>query len=74
MTTWHQSLLAYHHEINKRLGIATEFVYMGDAGEWQKPYPAYGASNLEKLRQVRDQYDPNLVFTKLNWGGFKLGY
>lgn len=74
MTTWHQSLLARHHEINKQLGIASDFVYMGDAGEWQKPYPAYGASNLEKLRQVRDQYDPNLVFTKLNWGGFKLGY
>ncbi|KAJ0116233.1 FAD binding domain-containing protein [Diaporthe amygdali] len=74
MTTWHQSLLARHHEINKQLGIATEFVYMGDAGEWQKPFPAYGADNLEKMRQVRDQYDPDLVFTKLNWGGFKLGY
>ncbi|KAF6803641.1 FAD binding domain-containing protein [Colletotrichum sojae] len=74
MTAWTQSLLARHHEINRKLGLATEFIYMGDAGEFQKPFPQYGAENLEKMRAVRDQYDPDLVFTKLNWGGFKLGY
>lgn len=55
-------------------GLGTDFVYMGDAGEWQKPFPAYGKENFDRMRQIRDQYDPNLVFTKLNWGGFKLGY
>lgn len=74
MTAWSKSLLARHHEINKARGLAVDFVYMGDAGEWQSPFPAYGQENLEKMRQIRDQYDPNLTFTKLSWGGFKLGY
>ncbi|KAI8268252.1 Bifunctional solanapyrone synthase [Colletotrichum sp. SAR11_239] len=74
MAAWHESLLAHHHEINKAKGLATEFIYMGDAGEFQKPLPQYGAANVERMRAVRDQYDPDLTFTKLNWGGFKLGY
>ncbi|KAI8299942.1 hypothetical protein K4K61_010244 [Colletotrichum sp. SAR11_59] len=74
MTAWHESLLAHHHEINKAKGLATEFIYMGDAGEFQKPLPQYGAANVERMRSVRDQYDPDLTFTKLSWGGFKLGY
>ncbi|KAF9872084.1 FAD binding domain-containing protein [Colletotrichum karsti] len=74
MTAWHESLLSRHHEINKAKGLATEFIYMGDAGEYQKPFPQYGAENVEKMRQIRGQYDSDLTFTKLNWGGFKLGY
>ncbi|KAK1480493.1 FAD binding domain-containing protein, partial [Colletotrichum tamarilloi] len=68
------NFLAHHHEINQELGLATEFVYMGDAGEWQKPFPAYGQGNLQKMKDIRAQYDPNMVFSKLNWGGFKLGH
>ncbi|KAK7446490.1 hypothetical protein CaCOL14_010898 [Colletotrichum acutatum] len=74
MTAWSQNFLAHHHEINRQLGLATEFVYMGDAGEWQKPFPAYGQGNLQKMKDIRAQYDPNMVFSKLNWGGFKLGH
>ncbi|VUC35662.1 unnamed protein product [Clonostachys rosea] len=74
MTAWHRSLLEREHSINKQKGLATEFIYMGDAGEFQSPFPEYGAGNMEKMRQIRDAYDPDLTFTKLNWGGFKLGY
>lgn len=74
MSTWTQSLLAHCHELNKKKGLATEFIYMGDAGEFQMPFDAYGEDNLKRMKLVRDRYDPDMVFTRLNWGGFKLGY
>lgn len=54
------------------MGVASEFIYMGDAGEFQDPYIAFPAENVERLREVRASYDPGHVFNKLNWGGFKL--
>ncbi|KAK7754346.1 hypothetical protein SLS62_003639 [Diatrype stigma] len=72
MTAWSKNFIEYHHSINQNLGVASEFVYMGDAGEFQNPYLGFPAANVEKLREVRASYDPNQVFVKLNWGGFKL--
>ncbi|TDZ21636.1 Bifunctional solanapyrone synthase [Colletotrichum orbiculare MAFF 240422] len=74
MTAWTQGFLERHHAINKAQGLASEFIYMGDAAEFQKPFPQFGAENYQRMREIRNQYDPDLVFTKLNWGGFKLGY
>lgn len=62
------------HQMNKEKGLSTDFIYMGDAGETQEVFQHYGNQNLDKMRHIRDQYDPDLVFTRLNWGGFKLGY
>lgn len=62
------------HEMNKKKGLATDFIYMGDAGEHQSVFEHYGQNNIDKMKDIRDAYDPNLVFTRLNSGGFKLGY
>ncbi|KAI1633023.1 putative FAD-binding oxidoreductase [Biscogniauxia mediterranea] len=72
VTAWAKNFIEYHHSINRAMGIASEFLYMGDAGEFQDPYLAFPAQNVQKLRDVRSRYDPGQVFTKLNWGGFKL--
>ena len=46
---------------------------MGDAGEWQDPFAGYAQGNVEKMKSVRAAYDTGGVFSRLNWGGFKLG-
>lgn len=74
VTAWQQHHLARLHEDNRAKGLATDFLYMGDAAEWQDPIKTYGKKNIQRMRKVRDAYDPDLTFTKLNWGGFKLGY
>ncbi|KAL9948128.1 hypothetical protein D7B24_002378 [Verticillium nonalfalfae] len=74
LEAWAKNLLGRLHKANKDKGLATEFLYIGDAAEWQDPIQTYGEENLKRLRAARDQYDPQLVFTKLAWGGFKLGY
>ncbi|KAJ3468287.1 hypothetical protein MRS44_002352 [Fusarium solani] len=74
VTAWQKHHLARLHEDNHAKGLATDFLYMGDAGEWQDPIQTYGKKNVQRMRKVRDAYDPDLTFTKLNWGGFKLGY
>ncbi len=46
---------------------------MGDAGDFQDPFTGFPVENVRKMREIRDAYDPLGVFTRLNWGGFKLG-
>lgn len=55
-------------------GISSEFVYMGDAGEWQDPFVGFPAANVRRMKAVRSAYDPLGTFSRLNWGGFKLGF
>ncbi|KAJ5538273.1 hypothetical protein N7494_007752 [Penicillium frequentans] len=70
---WSRQLAEHFHSINKQLGIASEFVYMGDAGEWQDPYAGFPVENVARMRKIRSTYDPAGVFSTLSWGGFKLG-
>lgn len=72
MTNWAKSLSDYWHEDTKAKGLASEFIYMGDAGEFQYPYSGFPLANVERLLRVRADYDPQGVFSRLNWGGFKL--
>ena len=72
MTSWAKNFVEYHHSINQAMGIACEFIYMGDAGEFQDPWITFPPENVDRLRKVRANYDPGHVFFKLNWGGFKL--
>ena len=46
---------------------------MGDAGEWQDPFVGFAPGNVERMKTIREKYDTGNVFTRLNWGGFKLG-
>jgi len=70
---WSQQLAEKLHAINVQKGIASEFVYMGDAGEWQNPYAGFPNENVARMREIRSSYDPHGIFSRLNWGGFKLG-
>ncbi|KAL4733145.1 hypothetical protein BDV11DRAFT_210441 [Aspergillus similis] len=67
--TWSQELTERLHAINQEKGIASEFMYMGDAGEWQDPFLGFPEDNVQRLKGVRDEYDPLGVFVRLNDGG-----
>ncbi|KAH8669057.1 hypothetical protein BX600DRAFT_435563 [Xylariales sp. PMI_506] len=72
MTNWARSFSDYWHQDNLDKGLGSDFIYMGDAGEFQDPFPGFPAENVQRLLEVRDAYDPLGVFSRLNWGGFKL--
>ena len=57
--------------MNVEAGVALDFVYMNDAADDQDPFAALPPANWERLKKIRDQYDPEFVFTDLV-GGFKL--
>ncbi|KAL4747247.1 hypothetical protein BDW72DRAFT_206664 [Aspergillus terricola var. indicus] len=71
---WVRHLVEHLHANNKRNGLAREFIYMGDAGEWQDPFSGFPAESVQRMRDIRHMYDPTGTFSRLNWGGFKLGY
>jgi FAD/FMN-containing dehydrogenase len=73
MTNWARSLVDYWHRQNQAKDLASEFIYMGDAGDFQDPFTGFPLENVQRMRQIRNAYDPQGVFTRLNWGGFKLG-
>lgn len=73
VTNWAKNFIDYHHSINQQLGLSSEWLYMGDAGEFQNPFLGFPAENVARMREIRTVYDPNNVFSALNWGGFKLG-
>ncbi|GME52297.1 FAD binding domain containing protein [Neofusicoccum parvum] len=74
VSSWSQSLLERLHAINRGKGLVSEFLYIGDSAEYQNPYSTFPPESIAKMREVRAKYDVGRVFTKLNWGGFKLGY
>lgn len=77
MASWIQKTLANIHAFAIAQNVssdATDFIYMGDAGEWQKPYDTIPAANVEKMKTIRDKYDVGGMFKCNNWGGFKLPY
>ena len=57
--------------MNIEAGVALDFVYMNDAADDQDPFAALPPANLKRLKKIRDQYDPEMMFTDLV-GGFKL--
>ena len=73
MTNWARSLVDYWHLQNQAKNLSSEFIYMGDAGDFQDPFAGFPLENVQRMRKIRDAYDPLGVFTRLNWGGFKLG-
>ena len=71
--SWARQLTEHLHSINREKGLASEFIYMGDAGEWQDPYAGFPYENVQRMRDVRAAYDPKGIFSTLSWGVFKLG-
>lgn len=56
----------------KERGLWHPFLYQNYAGKRQPVFESYGAKNLARLRSIRDEYDPDHVFTKLYPGYFNL--
>lgn len=54
------------------MGLESSFVYLNYAGFDQPVYEGYGAENLQRLRAVKEKYDPDNVFGRLWPGYFKL--
>ncbi|KAF3761056.1 FAD binding domain-containing protein [Cryphonectria parasitica EP155] len=65
-------------EINAAIDAAlpedkkADFMYINDAGGWQKPFDTYASDNLQRLQEIRAKYDPEGTFTYQVPGGFKL--
>ncbi|KAK6338913.1 hypothetical protein TWF696_009714 [Orbilia brochopaga] len=59
-------------EAAKEAGKHVDFVYVNAAGADQEPYLSYGAENVGRLRRIRDRYDPDGVFSRLQAGVFHL--
>ncbi|KAF2470782.1 FAD binding domain-containing protein [Lindgomyces ingoldianus] len=62
-------------DINKQLqakGLAGTYLYMNDAGKGQPIFQSYPAKNLERLKEVREKYDPSRIYTNLTPGGWKV--
>jgi FAD/FMN-containing dehydrogenase len=74
ITSWSRQLTENLHRVNEELGLARDHVYMGDAGEWQNPFDSFPEASVDRMRTIRAAYDPSGTFSRLNWGGFKLGH
>lgn len=55
----------------KRRGVYNEYQYLNYAAPWQQPVASYGKDNVEFLRKVSQEYDPQGIFQR-NVGGYKL--
>ena len=53
-------------------GLSKTFLYLADAAMDQRPIDSYGHENVQKLKKISSQYDPDGVFQRLAKGGFKL--
>ncbi|KAL4783597.1 hypothetical protein BJX76DRAFT_368340 [Aspergillus varians] len=73
VTSWSRNLADDLHEKNRELSLAREHIYMGDAGEFQDAFATFPSGNIKRMKEIRNAVDPNGVFSRLNWGGFKLG-
>ena len=54
-------------------GLSFTFLYLNDAAMDQRPIDSYGDENVQRLKKISREYDPDGVFQKLAKGGFKLG-
>lgn len=50
------------------------YLYLNDADKDQKVFESYGIESVERLKEVRDKYDPSRVFTDLMTGGWKIAH
>lgn len=49
-------------------------IFLNDTDKGQKVFESYGPSNLRRLQEIRNKYDPNRVYTYLMPGGFKVAH
>ena len=54
------------------INSTASFLYLNDADEDQNVFATYPAANLQRLKDIRDKYDPDMIYTNLMPGGFKV--
>jgi hypothetical protein len=54
------------------INATSAYIYLNDADEDQNVFAGYPAENVKRMKVIRDVYDPDLVFTNLMPGGFKV--
>lgn len=56
----------------EEMGLASEYIYMNYASQFQDVVPSYGRRNHALLRHISRKYDPEQVFQRLQPGYFKV--
>lgn len=54
------------------MGVLSPFVYLNDANGKQDVFAGYPIENVNKLKTIREKYDPDRVYTDLMPGGWKV--
>ena len=57
----------------KAAGLYYPFIFLNDAGGWQKTLSLYGkGKSFPRLQAIAEKYDPDQVFQKLDGGAYKI--
>ncbi|KAJ0382843.1 hypothetical protein COL922a_011715 [Colletotrichum nupharicola] len=59
-------------QINTLGDVMSPFLYLNYAGAGQPVFQGYAGENLQKMKDIRAKYDPDLIFTNLMPAGWKL--
>lgn len=68
-------LTSVNAEISSKLeslGVTSPFLYLNDADAGQPVFEGYPKQNVERLKKIRARYDPDMIFTNLMPGGWKI--
>ena len=73
MTQYAHEFLAAVDNSSRAEGLFYPFLYLGDAAAGENPFATYGkGQSLNKMRAIRQQYDPDAGFQRLQPGDFKI--
>jgi len=69
---WLVSADAAMEEQLRAINGTSRYVYLNDADAGQEVFETYGKESVDRLKEIRDKYDPDRVYTDLMPGGFKV--
>lgn len=72
MNTWSDETGEIISEKLGEKGLAHPFIYINDAQGYQNVFGSYGKKELERLKKIRNKYDPQRLWKKGLVGGFKI--
>jgi FAD/FMN-containing dehydrogenase len=67
-----QNIIHRAVELGKGMGLYHPFIYLNYAGPGKDVFAGYGSENRAQLLKIRQKYDPDRVFSKLQPGSFKI--
>ncbi|KAK2610729.1 hypothetical protein N8I77_004135 [Diaporthe amygdali] len=69
---WLVSADAAMDEALQKINGTSQYLYLNDADAGQAVFESYGKESVDRLKEIREKYDPNKVYTELMPGGFKV--